>query len=103
MLYRLKLYPDSLTKEGTRILEIEADDAEVEEIGEGEFAVYHLFFKKYSDASAKTCSIIFGVNFEKVVEYYVVKAVKSDESQNSLVAKQKSKFTLIQLPQKESK
>lgn len=90
MRYLVKLYPDSVSKEGNKIIELEADDAELEELS-AECTV--LQFTKKVD---KTHITVYGVDFSKVVEFYAIpNLIKSEEFGNS-VKSNTSKFKVIE-------
>lgn len=68
MLYCLKLYPDIMSKEGLKIIELEADDAECEEFGE---TIYLNFLK----GTGKEVTTVYGVDFSKVIEFYRIDSI----------------------------
>lgn len=102
MLYRLKLYPDNFSKETARIIEIEADDTELEGMGEGDSTVI-LSFLVNNEHDKKTCRTVYGVDFSKVIEFYAVDSVKSMNETGKISKPVNSKFTLLEFKQTESK
>ncbi len=95
MKYNLKLYPDQMSKEGIKIIEIEADDATVEELGE---TVYLNFQKLYGEEMVT----VYGVDFSKVVEFYIIKNVLKSEEIGKTTKSLAPKFNLIEF-RKETK
>jgi hypothetical protein len=89
MRYCLKLYPDQISKEGLKSVEIEADDAECVEYGE-------TVFLNFISGKGKEATTIYGVDFSKVVEFYAIDAVISIEETGKNVRTQAPKFTLLE-------
>lgn len=88
MRYCLKLYPDIMSKEGLKIIELEADDAECEEFGE---TVYLNFLK----GSGKEVKTIYGVDFSKVVEFYSIDSIINIEETSKTGKSLIPKLTVI--------